>query len=122
MPEASRGTVAKTETMAAKRSRITLRALALLDMGIDKIMQGDPATPLLEAYKRDPLAFLERAHKLGLDPGSSEGKPNSINNLFVLAAKQASQLPALPAATVIDAEVSEVGVQSGSMGDEPIEW
>jgi hypothetical protein len=114
-----RGTTDLTTTESAldMRNRNTARALALLGMGLDLIARGDPAKALAAAYAKDPLGFLERVAKLGVDPNQQQN-PSSINNLFVLAAKQAAATP-LP---IIDVEAEPARVQSGFEGEQPIDW
>ena len=107
-------------SVPARQSRITGRALALLDQAFDLINnRRDPAKALAAAYDRDPLAFLERVSKLVTPPPADQGKnTNNINSLFVLAARQAAQLPVLDAVTIEDSS----GVQSGYSTSEPIDW
>jgi len=107
--------------MKERMERITVRALAILEQSFDLIDKRDPAAALAAAYKRDPLAYLERVSKLCLPAGEPKNA-NTLNSLFVLAAKQAAQLPP---PTVLDAEVAEVprlGVQPGYKDSEDVEW
>jgi hypothetical protein len=128
MPRASdAGGKSTTVSKAEKRDAISMRLLALLDMGIEEIgKRRDPVKALVEAWDKDPLAFLERMKKL-VDPVDEQGKSGNtlnFNGLFGLVAKQAAEQPmrALPPAT--DAEYTEVGVQAGYNDTQPIdtEW
>jgi hypothetical protein len=137
--KAERGKLTDPESRNEKRARASMRLLALLDMGLEEIgRRRDPVKALVEAWDRDPLAFLERMQKL-VEPDAGQqkgGNTLNFNGLFGLVAKEAGQpLQALPPAT--DAEYTELGtgakpvgyiddggtgVQSGSKPEQPIDW
>lgn len=106
------------EAKAQMRDRINARALALIEQAFEQIAnRADPAGSLVKQYDKDAMTFIERAVKATTPPAEA-GKPNNINNLFVLAAKQAAQLPVLDA----EAVPVEPGVQRGYEPDEPVDW
>jgi hypothetical protein len=125
------------ETRIALAGATKHRVVAILNQAFDLIDKRDPAAALARKYEEDPLSYLERVHKL-LGPEPGEGKTSNINGLFVLAARQAAQAPAVLDAEVVveeparlqvnDAAPIQVNdakparVQSGSSPDQPVDW
>lgn len=108
------------ESAVDKKKQLTMRVLAVLDMAVEDIVRRDPLPALRKAFDKDPVSFLERIAKLASPPEVE--KSSNINNLFLLAAKQAASQPQLPALPIIDAEAVDIGVQSGYKDEQPIDW
>lgn len=102
------------------------RARALFDQAFDAMEREaasgkrDHVARLVDAYHGDPLAYLERVHKMmGAEQGNG-GSTLNINGLFLQAVMAANGHTAQ--GKVIDAD--PVGVPSGLADTQPIdnEW